>query len=373
MKQVIKRIVFTGDFLRPAPYEFRPTQHENIVWLAKLLDVPLEMATGLPRETVVWDNNWINCARLDHDTVYAIYRSKWLMPSIQSWAKIFALEKLPDFVEDLFLGWFTESFVIGFELPPYLVGFFNRHHIPFIDCSLSPIRFMDDLVVDLSSNIVEVNEAIDIHAIPKRKFRLQAGIISSNVAKSNPFPPMPNTLLLILQTSFDKAVISRGRFTTVLDFLKEFEKIAYKYDHILVKEHPLESQREVLESICRIFPNIKITDDNFYRLVSHENLKGVAALTSSCVVEAEYFGKMGHYLMPGFSHTKNSIGLIPIQICEALIKPDFWRDIFCSAGLGVSAKDGLELEFKSNRFRQQIRSAWGYNQIDTDIAVGWAR
>ena len=38
----------------------------------------------------------------------------------------------------------------------------------------------------------------------------------------------------------------------------------------------------------------------------------------------------------------------------------------------VTPKDGLRLPAKPNRFRQQLRSAWGYNQIDTDIFIEWA-
>lgn len=372
MNHSVKRIVFTGDFLRPAPFQFRPTQHENIVWLAKLLDVPLEMALGLPRETVVWDNNWLNCARIDHDTAYSIYQAMWLPPTIESWARIFSLSELPNCIEELFFRWFSDSLVIGFELPPYLVGFLDRYEIPFIDCSLSPIRFMDDLVFDICSNIEDSVCAMKPHSVSESEFHLQAGILSSNVAKGNPNPPLPNTLLVILQTSYDKAVISDRKFATVLDFLDELVDVAQEYDHILIKEHPLEPQRNVLNELKNIFPNVAVSTENFYRLLSHENLRGVAALTSSCVVEAGYFGKKGHYLMPGFTHAQNAIGLTPTPICDALIKPDFWREALGAAGLKVSRKDGLSMNFKPNRFRQQLRSAWGYNQIDSDIAVGWA-
>ena len=52
--------------------------------------------------------------------------------------------------------------------------------------------------------------------------------------------------------------------------------------------------------------------------------------------------------------------------------PDFWREVLAPTGLELTPKDGLRLPAKPNRFRQQLRSAWGYNQIDTDIPVQWA-
>ena len=67
MTGTVDRIVFSGDFLRPSVAALRPTQHENIRWLAQLLETPLRMATGLPCETVHWDNNWLNGSRLDRD------------------------------------------------------------------------------------------------------------------------------------------------------------------------------------------------------------------------------------------------------------------------------------------------------------------
>ncbi|MCR8550882.1 hypothetical protein M4578_23905 [Salipiger sp. P9] len=372
MSMPIEKIVFTGDFLRPSVAALRPTQHENIHWLAKLLEVPVQMATGLPCEIVHWDNNWVNQSRLDRNAVASIYEMFWQKPTIHNWPKLFAAETLPGMVEDMFLRFFGNSLVIGFEIPPYLVHFLNRHDIAFIDCSLSPVRFLDDLLFEASASSPEITEAIRAYEVPEALIRLQAGVLSSNVAKANPQPPRPNSLLLILQTSFDKVVIENGRFTTVLDHYDRLLEIAKDYDHVLIKEHPLEPQKQVLAKLQSSLPDNTVTTDNFYRLVSHHNLTGVAALSSSCVLEARYFGKTGHYLIPGFSHDSFSVGLEGINIGDAVLMPDFWRDALAPAGCEVTPKDGLHLQFKPNRFRQQLRNAWGYNQIDTDIPVRWA-
>ncbi|MAE77461.1 MAG: hypothetical protein CMJ85_11390 [Planctomycetes bacterium] len=373
MSGTVRRIVFSGDFLRPSVAELRPTQHENIRWLAQLLETPLRMATGLPCETVHWDNNWLNGARLDRDTVAAIYQSFWLKPSIWNWPQVFAAETLPEAVEALLLRFFEDSFVIGFELPPYLSHFLRRHGIGFVDCSLSPVRFLDDLLFEVSSSSPEITEAIRGFGIPDALIRLQAGVLSSNVAKTNPHPPRPDTLLVILQTSYDKVVIENGRFVTALDHVERLEEIAQDYTHVLIKEHPLEPQPQVRDKLLRALPNAALSTDNFYRLVSHGNLKGVAALSSSCVLEGRYFGKQGHYLIPSFSHDSFSVGLEGINVGDDVITPDFWRDVLAPTGLELTPKDGLRLPAKPNRFRQQLRSAWGYNQIDTDIPVQWAK
>lgn len=369
----VDRIVFSGDFLRPSVAGLRPTQHENINWLYRLLNVPVNMATGLPTEIVHWDNNWLNTARIDRDTVAAIYHAFWQKPGIHAWPHLFAADELPDFVEDMFLRFFGGSFVIGFELPPYLVNFLDRNGIGFVDCSLSPVRFMNDLLFEVSASSEDMTRAIRDHAVPEALIRLQAGVISSNVAKVFPRPPRPNSLLLILQTRFDKVVIKDGLFTTMNDCLDTIADLAAGYDHVIIKEHPLEPQSDTLGRLQKLLPDSSVSHENFYRLISHDNLKAVAALSSSCVLEASYFGKEGHYLLPGFTHESFSVGLEGVNIGDAVIMPDFWRDVLAGSDCPVTEKDGLRLPEKPNRFRQQLRSAWGFNQVDTDIPVAWAQ
>jgi hypothetical protein len=369
----VRKIVFTGDFLRPSAGGLRPTQHENIHWLARVLETPLRLATGLPSEMVHWDNNWINGARFEAATVQAIYEAFWLKPRIAAWPRIYAAEALPAAVEALLLPLFEGSFVVGFELPPYLTRFLNRHGIGFVDCMLSPVRFMDDLLFEVSASSEAVTAAIRRHAVPEALIALQAGVLGSHIAKENPQPPRPGTLLLLMQTSFDKVVIHEGRFSSVLDHFDALRGVAEGYRQVLIKEHPQESRADIRDTLLKRLPGSAITTDNFYRLVAHHNLHGVAALSSSCVREAGYFGKAGHYLLPGFSHACLAAGIEGCNIDDVILTPDFWRDIIAAAGCPVTPKDGLRLPARPNRFRQQLRSAWGYNQVDTDIFVRWAK
>lgn len=369
----IRKIVFTGDVLRPSAGGLRPTQHENIAWLAKLLGTPLSLATGLPSEVVNWDNNWLNGAPLDEGTVRAIYEAFWLKPGLEAWPQVFAAKTLPPMVEDLFLRLFKGSFVVGFELPPYLTAFCGRHGIGFIDCSLSPVRFMDDLLFELSSNSPAITEALRPHAVPEALIRLQAGVLSAAVAKIFPDPPRPRSLLVMLQTSFDKVVMRDGRFVTLLDHFDALQAVARDYDHVLVRAHPMESRQDVLEAVLKRLPDARETGENFYRLVSHHNVEGVTALSSSCVHEAGFFGKRGHYLLPGFHAGTFTPGLAGVTIGDEVLRPDFWREVLAVTPCPVTAPDGLRLAAKPNRFRQQLRAAWGYNEIDTDIFVQWAR
>lgn len=370
---IAKRIIVTGDFLRPSPHKFRPTQNENIRWLAQLLNVPVTMATGLPVQEVIWDDNWLNQATFDQASVRAIYEAFWLKPNMHSWAQIYSAETLPVSVESIFAHVFRDSFVIGFELPPVLVHFLRRNGIGFVDVILSPVRFMDDLTFSVNASSPAALKAIRALALPEAVQRLAAGVVSAHVAKHFPTPPRPDTLLVIMQTSFDRAVIEGKRFVTLIDYMNELEEIAKDYSSVLVKQHPLEPQPGICDMLLRNMPDAKLTEENFYRLVSHRNLKGVAALSSSCVYEAGFFGKRQHALMPSVNFSKSPAGLDLCEVGDILLVPDFWRDALGASGLAVSAKDGITLPPKPNRFRLQHHTSWGYNEIDTDIAVAWAK
>jgi hypothetical protein len=368
----ITRIVFTGDFMRPSPDAFRPTQHENIRWLAQLLAIPVSMAIDLPQHIVSWDDDWTNQAVFEADAISSLYGCFWLEPSIYSWSKIYNTDYLPAAVEQVLHTLFSDSLVIGFELPPFLMHFLSRHHIPFLDCALSPVRFMDDLLIGVSTSDAQAQDLLRPYEVAKELQRLTAGVLSAHVAKQFKNAPWPNTLLLIMQTGFDKAVVGQGSFVTLEHHLGALLQLSRDYAHVLIKTHPLEPTPRLLDKLLQTLPNAKSTDENFYRLISHPNVIGVAALSSSAIYEAAFFGKRAHLLMPNVDFNKSAIGHDIIDIGDAILTPDFWRDALSFWSLPVSAKDGLSLSPKPNRFRLQHRTAWGYNQVDTDIAVAWA-
>lgn len=374
-----RRIVFTGDFLRMGAKggaegrALRPTQHENIRWLAQLLGAPLGLACALPREVVHWDPDWVSGARIETATVRAIYEALWLPPRIESWARLFAAETLPPAVEALLVPLFAQSLVVGFELPPWLTRFLDRQGLVYVDCAISPIRFMDDLLIELSSNHPALAAAARPHAVPEALIRLQAGMVSAHAAIGLADPPRPGTLLLLLQTSHDKVVIHEGRFTSLPEHLERLQQVAAGYAQVLIREHPLQAQPRLRDELLARLPGARLTGENFYRLLGHPNLAGVAALSSSGVAEAAWFGKAGHYLLPGYRPGAMAPSLPAITLGDAILGPDFWRDLLAALGLPVTAHDGLRLPVKPNRLRLQLRAAWGYNRIDTDIAAGWAR
>mgnify|MGYP000246853996 CR=1 FL=1 len=149
--------------------------------------------------------------------------------------------------------------------------------------------------------------------------------------------------------------------------------MASDYDAILIKQHPLEKNSKVQERLLKSLQNAALTAENVYKLLSHQNLVGVAALSSSCVYEASFFKKRQHVLLPDVTFDQSPLGHPTFDIGNDILVPDFWRSVLSAIGLDVTPKDGLEIQFKPNRFRLQHHTAWGYNQIDTDISVGWAK
>ena len=364
-----KRVVFTGDVLRPRPDALKPAQNENIDWLARILRTPIGMAADLPCEIVNWDDRWELAARLDTGTVTAVYGACGLRPGIEAWARIHAAPALPRAVDEMLAPLFADSLVIGFELPPWLTGLCTRLGLSFIDCAISPLRFLDDLMFRLTPSDPAMADALAPWAVDEAAIRLAAGTVSGHVSRGFTDPPRPDSLLVVLQTPHDRVVIDEGRFIRLTDRLEALTEVARGYRHVLIRPHPLEPGAATLETVQAALPGARATRENVYRLIAHPNVAGVAALSSSCVAEAACFGKRGHYLMPGGAPAE---GPGAVTVDHALLAPDLWRDLMAAAGIAVSPQDGLRLVAKPNRFRQQLRSAWGYNEIDTDIFVAWA-
>lgn len=367
MTAQINKIIFTGDFLRLSVAGFKPTQHENIQWLADLLERPLSLASNLPIEVVNWDNRTVNESLLDQGFIKSVYEALKLPLDIHSWPFIYGMtDVMPDSLEYSLLRFYNGGLVIGFELPPYLKSFFDRNGIYYINCEISPIRFMDDLLIRFESNSVTVNQSIKQYEVNEDEVLLYAGLIKSGGVRRLSSIPSNGTLLLLLQTKFDKVLIDGKGFAKINDYIDDLYEVSQNYTNVLVKHHPLQRQDQLNDIIRDSVEKVSVTNENFYNLVSHDNVEGVIALSSGCLDEAKYFGKNVHCLM----RRNESNNIVTTQVKSEFYNPDFWRDILSDL-VSVTSSDGIEIPFRANRLRKLLGISWGYNEIDTDILLKW--
>ncbi|MFN4057753.1 MAG: hypothetical protein ACK4HW_06170 [Roseinatronobacter sp.] len=365
-----KRIVFTGDILRPSPFYWRPTQHHNVRWLRNILSHQLRAATGLPDIAVSWGHGTLRDGGLGEMDVRALYAAFRFPPNIKSWATIYGLEDLPPRVEAILAHLYADALVIGFELPPYLETFLTRRGIPYVSFTIHPVRFLDDLLLGLRSNVKAIQDRLFAQAISEPFIHMMAGIQKASAARYFPVDVKPGAALMVMQTPHDQSQLRDGVFLTPADFLDQIADLAAAHSEFLIKEHPIAPNPATPILQARI-PNARMVTGNIYGFMAIPEIKTITTLSSSVRVESEYFGVQSRAFLRDAvivrrakSDAEN--GFIGIE--DAFLNSDFWRDLLDGL-LPVSAPDGMRVPPKNNRLRISLRAFWNFNEIDSDVAA----
>ena len=350
MQTSYKQIKLTGDIFRVS-YRQRPTQDGNIKWLYHALKNPLELSNSLPVETQLY-------SKQDISLVSSGYRMINENISMEGWPKLFYHNDFSEeFLQQVWLN-FKNSIVIVFELPELLKLALDSLNIPFIDIIIHPVRFLDDIVFGIRSNHREVSQL--------------AGLVMASMNRLKRLKIPGKAALFAGQTTDDKVLINDGKFYNVSDFLEQFREIAASYDTLIIKSHPYSRDPFEAVSISRLFNNCITVKDNFYYLMSHENIEAVYSISSSTSIEAKYLGKQGHHLAKypfRFTEDNNEaefqLGSF-FTVDDVIFSADFWRKVL-SPLVSTTPTTGIKLAKKPNRIRTSLRSFWGFNFVDTDI------
>jgi hypothetical protein len=364
MQTNYKQIKFTGDIFRVS-YHQRPTQDGNIKWLYHALKNPLQLATSLPVTTELF-------SKQDISLVSSGYRMIDENISMDAWPKLFYHQDFSEeFLQQVWLN-FRNSIVIAFELPELLKSALDNLNIPFIDIIIHPIRFLDDLVFGIRSNNREISQLLHNYLIPEESILIQAGIVMASMNRLKRLDISGKVALFAGQTSDDKVLINDGKFHKVSNFLDKFSEISDSYDTLIIKSHPYSLDPFEAISISRLFNNCITVTDNFYYLMSHENIEAVYSISSSTSIEARYLGKEGHHLAKySFRFTDNfnegefQLGSF-FTVDDVIFSADFWRKILAPL-VSTTSMTKVKIPKKANRIRTSLRSFWGFNFVDTDI------
>ena len=358
------KIIVTGDIFRSDPHA-NGSQDININWLHAALKPCLNLATSLPVEKHLFSQQ-------DASLTKCGYQMLNEATSLQSWAKLF---KTKEFSEEFLMSvWlsFRNSLVVAFELPENLRYALDILNITFVDIIIHPVRFLDDLVFGVRSNNRQVSQLLCQYVIPDESILIQAGIVLASVSRLGRIKIPGRAALFAGQTTDDKVLINDGKFYQVGDFIDRLSEVAKEYDTLVIKAHPYSKDPFEATSISRLFENCLVVNNNFYFLMSHENIEAVYSISSSTSIEARYLGKQGHHLADypfrfteEFNDAEFKLGSF-FTVDDVVFSADFWRNIL-SPLLPTSALTGVRIPKKANRVRTSLRSFWGFNFVDTDI------
>jgi len=364
MNNSYQKIIFTGDIFR-ANHKKNGSQDININWLYAALKPCLELATSLPIEKQLFSKSDGSLTRSGYQMIESDI-------SLEGWAKLFKYEKLDKaFIMNVWLS-FRNSIVIAFEMPDILKNALENLNIPYIDIIIHPVRFLDDIIFGIRSNNKEVYQLFSKYILPEESILIQAGIVMASMSRLNRLDIFGKAALFAGQTTDDKVLINEDKFYQVNDFVERFAEISSNYDTLLIKAHPYSLDPFEAISISRLFDNCSVVSDNFYYLMSHDNIEAVYSISSSTSIEARYLGKQGHHFSDyPFRFTEESneaefqLGSF-FTVNDAIFSADFWREVLAPI-VETTATTGIKIPQKPNRIRTSLRSFWGFNFVDTDI------
>ncbi|SHI90073.1 hypothetical protein SAMN02745194_01316 [Roseomonas rosea] len=362
----IQRIVFSGDVLRPGDAAFRPAQTENILWFHRLVRGQAAAATRLPVEAVTWGRG------IDTERLYDLWGAE---KSWRGWARLFDAGFAPEGVVAALEQAFGGAVVIGFELAESMKRILSLLGIPFLDFSVHPVRFLDDVFFAVQTNDAAVFEVMLPDHAEESAFLGPAGLLAASALKFRPNLRIRGESLLVGQTRIDRSLVRGGRVVDLSDFGPEL-RAAVGEGGVVFKPHPYANSDFGALSAGLSLRRMQVSRENIYALMASEEIRRVVGVSSSVLLEARYFGQEAHMLHESpFDIPARRGEAVPgqhLSVLDAWGDTDFWRRVLAPL-VPVTRPDGNRFRRPPNALRTSLRNFWGFNELSTDFQVALAR
>ncbi len=153
------------------------------------------------------------------------------------------------------------------------------------------------------------------------------------------------------------------------DFIEPLEDALRRMDAVIIKPHPNYPNSKDIAVLQRLSRRCTIRNENFYYLMSHENVEAVYSISSSTSIEAQALGKAGHHLhtypfqfIESDSIAYDTSRFVPME--NPFTFPDFWQNVLDAFGLHAKSTAVDKLPPKPNRLRTSLRSFWGFEFVE---------
>ena len=229
---------------------------------------------------------------------FSTYHALGLPMETESWAYIFGNEETKDIIHSQMENVYTQKdFVICYETPPYMVWYFNKYNIPFIDIRIHAVRFLKDYMFSFYSNVEEIQKKIKNLCIDDTFIYRHVSISMARTARIfRSRPDVKGNVLFLGQTTCDSSLIQNNHISTLPDILESLLQLSVEYEIIYYKKHPYQKDTTILEKICKSTKNLKMADHNIYDLFVLPFDK-IVSMSSGANIEAKYFGVEAEWIL----------------------------------------------------------------------------
>ncbi len=344
--KTISKIIITGDILRPNGN--RPgNQDSNIIWFYYLFEYFISCV--LPKVPVEVMRSDSGGEPFRPDTFFNLNAMEM---STDAWAKLYDSEDISPDAAQYFSTRFQNALVLGYELPPVFLTLMNSFDIPYIDFSLHPCRFLDDVFFSIHSNNTVANRKLSGYAMNNHEFYKYASFHKAGISRMPNLHFDRNSALIVGQTEIDRSLINKGRIFQLWDYKETIKDIAEKYSTTYFKPHPYAANIQTQISFLNKY-DIQPVDSNIYRCLCNDNLTHVYSISSSVIEESKYFGKNSTRFM-------DTIHLEATPVINHYFDTEFWAEIL-GCFFDIPELPHVHLPNQNSRLRDSLGLYWGYH------------
>ncbi len=255
-----------------------------------------------------------------------------LEPGIEGWANLLLNADYRCFEGSLEL--LTGDIVIGWGMTPSLINFLSGQGKVYVDFELSPIRFGQELFLKLRTNSAPIGALASGLGPEKSKLLSYAQSLSASVQRGpTEFSPA-SWGYFIGQSHVDASLVEGGslRKPSEPEILARVSALAKNVDFLGVIPHPYAAARDAhLLPLLREINNAVIVPGTAYDYLMKWNTDFVTSLSSSTLVESEFFGVDGIELItPDIRNPQNYREEVLETECvdSRVLELDFWTRVF---------------------------------------------
>jgi hypothetical protein len=283
----INRIVFTGDVFRVAQDEQEPSQLCNVFWLHNLVSYQLAQLTGIIPEICFRTRN----SRIGYSLIRDAYKVLGLDSSVNGWRSSFWYEDVPDDLVKLFRPDYENALVFAFELSPIMECILNRLACCWVDIAVSPIRFLDDLLLSVRLSSHFKSEPLLPFVVSEKDIKDAADFVSRWFrSKRCESDLKADDVVFFAQTEGDRTLITgKGNFFPVEETIAALAEVVGER-RLWIKPHPYALKNRVIQRITERLGG-RLIEENVYAMLSADIDINVVTIASSVGREAPWFGK----------------------------------------------------------------------------------
>lgn len=279
---------------------------------------------------------------LDNDELaLRYYGCAGLEVSQKTWATLISLPATFQ-QQALLLAIFSDSLVVGLDLPDSICNALTALDIPFIDFCIFPISFLHKTIFGARSNLPRLRELFRSSCVDIQQLKLEASFTIAKCAPSWQEEKVGygHYAAFICQAQYDAQRVAGGKLLNIEDFSAEIAMICKNNPGIYALASDDSSLRDQLY-LTQHFPGIVPYTGSLPTLLCDYHINSVYSISDWHCHTAQFFGKRGETFLP--AHTRYSLDTITestrLAIQSDLFDPGMWQAALASLDIPADAKN----------------------------------